>query len=191
VSGEAWLKKYGNDLENIGPNMNGCRYGIVVPKYVNIDEIKEMKKHLREFDGRIYSIERKTFIGAMAVDTVKRYELDGFDIAFGNEESMIAALDRCYKNKQWIAITGWQPHWKFGAYELKFLKDPMEVLGKEEYTGTLVRKNLKLEEPELYSLFKEFKLDVNALNIAVSKVHSGMSHENAAKELLDSMEKNQ
>ena len=82
-------------------------------------------------------------------------------------------------------------HWKFGAYELKFLKDPLEILGKEEYTGTLVRKNLKLENPELYSLFKEFKLDVEELNTAVSKVHSGMSHEDAAKELLASMEKNQ
>lgn len=191
ISGEAFLKKYGSALENIGPNMNGCRYGIVVPKYVTIDEIKDMKKHLSEFDSKIYSIERKTFIGAMAVDTVKKYELNGFNVDFGNEESMLKALDKCYKNKQWIAVTGWQPHWKFGAYELKFLKDPLEVLGKEEYTGTLLRKGLKSENPELYSLFKEFKMDVDALNTAVSKVHSGMSHEKAAKELLGLMEKNQ
>jgi ABC-type proline/glycine betaine transport system substrate-binding protein len=102
---------------------------------------------------------------------------------------MIKALDKCYKNKEWVAITGWQPHWKFGAYELKFLNDPLEVLGKEEYTGTLVRKGLDSENPELYSLFNEFKLDVASLNSAISKVHSGMSHVKAAKELLDSMEK--
>ncbi|KUO76513.1 MAG: hypothetical protein APF77_04540 [Clostridia bacterium BRH_c25] len=191
VSGEAFLKKYEKDLENIGPNMYGCRYGFVVPKYVTIDGIKDMKNHPKEFAGKIYSIERKTFIGAMAVDTVKQYGLDGFSIDFGNEDSMVEALDKCYKSKQWIAITGWQPHWKFGAYELKFLEDPLEVLGKEEYTGTLVRKSLVTDNPGLYSLFKEFKLDVAALNTAVSKVRNGMSHENAARELLDSMEKDQ
>ncbi len=189
ISGETFLKKYGDSLENMGPNMHGCRYGIIVPKYVTIDDIKDMGKHFREFEGKIYSIERKTFIGALAVETVKKYELDGFDISFGNEDSMLKALDKCYKNRQWIAITGWQPHWKFGAYELKFLNDPKEILGKEEYTGTLVRKGLDSENPELYSLFKEFTLDVAALNSAISKVHSGMSHEKAAKELLDSMER--
>lgn len=187
VSGESFLTKYGSDLENIGPNMHGCRYGIVVPNYVDIGEIRDMRKHFKEFGGRIYSIERKTFVGALALEAVKKYELEGFEISFGSEDSMLKALDTGYKNRQWIAITGWQPHWKFGAYELKFLDDPQEVLGKEEYTGTLVRKGLAEDSPELYSLFKSFKLDVAALNTAISKVHSGMDHEKAAKELLDSI----
>lgn len=191
LSGESFLKKYGEELENLGPNMYGCRYGLIVPKYVNIDGIEDMKNHVREFGGRIYSIERKTFIGAMAADMIKQYRMDGFSVDFGNEDTMLEALDKGYKNKQWIAITGWQPHWKFGAYELKFLKDPMEILGKEEYTGTLIRKGLAAENPELYSLIKNFKLDVAALNTAISNVRSGMSHEYAAKELLDYMENNQ
>ncbi len=191
ISGEGFLKKFGKDLENIGPNMHGCRYGLIVPRYVNIDSIEAMKHYGSEFGNRIYSIERKTFIGAMAADVVKKYGLDGFTIDFGNEDSMLAALDKCYKNKQWIAITGWQPHWKFGAYDLKFLEDPREVMGKEEYTGTLVRKGLAAEDPELYSLFRGYKLEVELLNAALSKVRNGMSHEKAAVELLDSMSKYQ
>ncbi len=191
VSGDEFLKKYGNDLENKGPNMHGCRYGIVVPKYVDIDGISEMKNHLREFEGRIHSVERKTFIGTMAADAVKQYGLDGFTVDFGNEDSMLEVLDKCYKDKKWVAITGWQPHWKFGAYDLKFLKDPMEVLGKEEYTATLVRKDLKADNPSLYSLFEEFKLDIDALNTAVSKVRNGMSYRDAATELLNQMDNNQ
>jgi methyl-accepting chemotaxis protein len=186
VSGEAFLEKYGKHLENIGSNMQGCRYGLVVPGYVPIEGIGDMRLHGREFGERIYTMERKTFIGAMAADMVKHYELDSFTVDYGNESTMLEALDRCYKNKQWLAITGWQPHWKFGAYDLKFLSDPKGIFGKEEYTGTLIRKELKNEDPELYSLLKGFRLDINALNIAISKVHSGMTHEAAAKELLDS-----
>jgi ABC-type proline/glycine betaine transport system substrate-binding protein len=75
----------------------------------------------------------------------------------------------------------------FGSYELKFLKDPKETMGPEEYTATIVRKGLKEEYPELYLLFKEFRLDIGALNLAISKVHSGMTREKAANELVDSM----
>jgi len=191
ISGAAFLEKYGDGLENAGPNMYGCRYGLVVPAYVNIDGIADMKQLAGKFGGRIYSVERKTFIGAMAADVVKQYGLDEFTIDFGNESTMLAALDKCFRNKQWIAITGWQPHWKFGAYDLKFLKDPLAVMGKEEYTGTLIRKDLQTDDSQLYSLFKGFKLEVSALNTAISKVRGGMSHKAAARELADLMEKNQ
>lgn len=187
VSGEVFLKRYEKDIENLGPNMYGCKYGIVVPQYVAIDNIEDMKKHANEFDCKIYSIERKTFVGSLAVEAVKQYELSGFEIVFGNEESMLGILEKKYRNREWVAITGWQPHWKFGAYELKFLKDPKEILGKEEYTGTLVRKGLKEENYELYSLFKEFKIDIEALNTAISKVHNGMSHDKAAAEIVDTL----
>lgn len=191
VSGAAFLEKYGKELEAAGPNMHGCRYGLVVPAYVGIDSIYDMKHHAGKFGDRIYSIERKTFIGAMAADIIRQYGLDEFTVDFGNENTMLAALDKCFRGRQWIAITGWQPHWKFGAYELKFLKDPLEVMGKEEYTGTLIRKGLRTENPQLYSLFKDFRLDVSALNTAISKVRSGMSHQMAARELAALMEKNQ
>ncbi|MGE5632696.1 MAG: glycine betaine ABC transporter substrate-binding protein [Caulobacteraceae bacterium] len=189
ISGEAFLKEYGQKLENLGPNMQGCRYGIIVPQYANINDIKDMEKYAEEFGKKIYSVERKTFIGAFALETVKQYNLDSYEIVFGNEDSMIKMLEEKYRKKQWIAITGWQPHWKFGAYDLKFLSDPKEVLGKEEYTATLVRKDLRLENPELYSIFKDFKIDVSALNTAISKVRNGMSHSEAALELINGLEK--
>lgn len=189
ISGAAFLEKYGKDLENMGSNMNGCRYGIIVPKYVNINNIADMKKYAGQFSGKIYSIERRTFMGKLAAEVVKQYGLEGYEVVYGNEDSMMQALEEGYRNKRWVAVTGWQPHWKFGAYELKFLDDPKEVLGKEEYTATLVRKSLKEENPALYKLFREFKLDVSDLNVAMSKVRSGMSYEKAAVELLDSMNK--
>lgn len=187
ASGKEFLEEYGGSLENLGPNMHGCKYGIVVPKYVTIDKIEDMRLHAKEFKNKIYSIERKTFVGTLAAEVVKQYELNEFEIDFGNEKTMINALEKAYSNKEWVAITGWQPHWKFGAYELKFLDDPKGILGQEEYTATLVRKGLKEENKELYSLFKDFKLDINMLNKAVCKVHDGMPAKQAAIEIVDNM----
>jgi methyl-accepting chemotaxis protein len=187
LSGKAFMEKYQKDFEYLGPNMHGCKSGIIVPRYVSIDRIEDMNKHVREFGGRIYSPERKLYTGMQLINTINEYSLAGFEPDFGTENTMLEALDKRYKNKEWVAVTGWQPHWKFGFYELKFLQDPKETMGPEEYTATIVRKGLKEENPELYSLFKEFRLDVAALNLAISKVRSGMSHEKAAMELLDSI----
>ncbi len=183
-SGKAIFEAYQPQLEYLGANMYGCRYGIIVPEYVPIKGIHEMKKHADAFEGKIYSVERKTFVGSFAVETIRKYELNGFDVAYGNEKTMLEKLDEHYKQGKWIAITGWQPHWKFGTYKLKFLDDPQKVIGEAEYTATLVRKDLKAEYPELYKAFTEFKLDIKSMNHAINKVHNGMSHQQAALELI-------
>lgn len=185
LSGKTFMEKYQKDFEYLGPNMHGCKSGIIVPKYVTIDRIEDMTKHAREFGGRIFSPERKLSTGMQLINTINEYGLAGFEPDFGNESTMLEALDKRYKNKEWVAVTGWQPHWKFGFYELKFLRDSKETMGPEEYTATIVRKGLREENPELYKLFKEFKLDIQALNTAICKVHMGMPRSKAASELVD------
>lgn len=186
-SGAPFMEEYGSSLEALGANMYGCKYGIVVPDYVTIDSIEEMKNHARDFGGRIYSIERKASISGLVMDTLNKYGLHGYEVDFGNEESMLHALGKRYKEKQWVAIAGWQPYWIFGEYSLKILADPKKTMREEEYTGTLVRKGLSGDNPELYALIKNFKIKVQDLNVAIGKVRRGMSHRQAAIELLDSM----
>jgi len=184
-AGASIMKQYKEDVEDLGANMKGCKLGIVVPKYVTIDSIGEMKNHSKAFGGRIYSIERMATTGEALLNTIEEYNLHEFSPDFGNEESMLRMLEQKYNNKEWVAITGWQPYWIFGKYDLKILKDPSQTQREEEYTATLVRKGLKQENPELYKLFTEFKLDVQDLNEAIFKVHNGMRPEKAAQELLD------
>nr|WP_052361584.1 glycine betaine ABC transporter substrate-binding protein [Geomicrobium sp. JCM 19038] len=64
--------------------------------------------------------------GSVMMDTTEEalvhYGLDDWTLTSSSEGAMVAALDTAYQNEDPIIITAWQPHWKFNAYELKFLK---------------------------------------------------------------------
>jgi glycine betaine/proline transport system substrate-binding protein len=74
----------------------------------------------------------------------------------GSGATMTAALKDAIKNKKWIVVTGWTPHWKFARWELKYLDDPKGIYGGEEYIGTIVRKGLKEDMPEVYAVLDNF-----------------------------------
>ena len=185
---DAYLaKKYENRLESLGSNLKGCKMGMVVPSYVTINNITEMKNYASKFNNKIYTLQRRTGVGQLAREVLKAYDLHSFDIDYKDEEVMLQALDKAIKNKEWVVVTGWQPHYKFGVYDLKFLTDPKEIFGKEEYCTTLVRKGLREENAELYQVFKNFELDMNLVNKALSEIHKGTSVKDAALKCVDSV----
>ena len=74
----------------------------------------------------------------------------------GSGAMMTAMLGNAIKKKEWIVVTGWAPHWKFGRWDLKILKDPKGVFGAEETINTIVRKGLKKDMPDVYAFLDEF-----------------------------------
>jgi glycine betaine/proline transport system substrate-binding protein len=69
---------------------------------------------------------------------------------------MTAALGNAIKKDEWVVVTGWTPHWKFARWKLKYLEDPKDLYGGEEYIGTIVRKGLKKDMPKVYSFLDKF-----------------------------------
>ena len=53
-------------------------------------------------------------------------------------------------------VTGWTPHWKFSAYDLKYLEDPKGTLGGAENIKTIARKGLEEDMPEAYKILDRF-----------------------------------
>jgi ABC-type proline/glycine betaine transport system substrate-binding protein len=35
---------------------------------------------------------------------------------------MVASLDKAIRDKEWIVVTGWKPHFKWSQNDLKYLK---------------------------------------------------------------------
>ena len=69
---------------------------------------------------------------------------------------MAAALQDAIKNHEWVVVTGWTPHWMFARWKLKYLDDPKNIYGGEEYISTIVRRGLKKDMPEVYTVLDKF-----------------------------------
>jgi glycine betaine/proline transport system substrate-binding protein len=35
---------------------------------------------------------------------------------------MVASLEKAIRDKEWIVVTGWKPHFKWAQHDLKYLK---------------------------------------------------------------------
>lgn len=46
----AYMEQFGDDLENLGPNLEGTILGLVVPEYVDIDSIEDLKTNADKFN---------------------------------------------------------------------------------------------------------------------------------------------
>ena len=66
-------------------------------------------------------------------------------------------LGDAIRNEEWIAVTGWTPHWMFARWDLKYLEDPEGVFGEAEEIHTLTRVGLKEDMPEVYAFLDNFQ----------------------------------
>lgn len=98
--------------------------------------------------------------------------------------AMTSTLGKAIKHKQPIVVTGWQPHWMFTKYKLKFLKDPKHVFGKTESIHTIARRGLKKDSPEAYTVLDRFKWTPSDMSAVMLKVNAGTEPQKAAAQWL-------
>lgn len=176
----AWLpgthkhfyEKYKDQIVDLGPNLEGAKIGLVIPDvspgrqtggmgqrnrpYIDIDSIPEINESASKFSGRIVGIDPGAGIMKKTREAIKTYGLDEMRLIEGSEVAMTAELARAIQRKEWIVVTGWKPHWMFGRWTMKFLKDPKNVYGGEEHINTITRKGLKEDMPKVYSFLDKF-----------------------------------
>lgn len=94
-------------------------------------------------------------------EALDHYGLDEWTLTSSSEGAMVAALDSAYQDEEPIIITAWQPHWKFNAYDLKFLEDPEEVVTVENDVHTLVRNGLEEDLPYVHQFLDQFQFELD------------------------------
>jgi len=120
-----------------------------------------------KFEGKIIGIDPGAGIMKATGDAVEQYGLD-YEVVEGSDATMAAALKQAIDNKEWVAVTGWTPHWKFARWDLKFLEDPKKVYGEAETINTIVRKGLKADMPDVYAVCDNFKWDGKQIGSAMA-----------------------
>lgn len=144
----AWLpvthgfywENYQDKLINLGKNFDGAKIGLVVPSYVEIDSIEELNANARKFRSLIYGIDPGAGIMAATDDALDAYNLN-LSVIDSSDAAMVIQLGQAIANEEWIVVSGWVPHWKFDAYDLKFLEDPLNIYGDAESINTIARQD--------------------------------------------------
>jgi glycine betaine/proline transport system substrate-binding protein len=105
---------------------------------VTINSIEELNAN-KEFKGEI--IGGGAGIHANTVKAIDLYGLD-YEQITSSGPAMVASLDKAIRDKEWIVVTGWKPHFKWSQNDLKYLKDPKGVYPKDACT-IISRRDLK------------------------------------------------
>ena len=180
VTHDAYYEQTRDDVENLGPNLDGARIGWVVPSYVTINSIEEMNEYRDEFGGEVTGIDPGAGIMSASEEALEEYDLD-FNLLSGSDAAMTAALERAIDREEWIVVTGWTPHWKFASYDLKYLEDPRKIFGEEEHIGTFVHPGLNEKSSDVYQLLDNFYWTPEEIGVVMGYIEDGMDPMEAAR----------
>jgi len=179
-----YMKQVKDQVEDLGPSMEGAKIGLVVPDYVAVDSIADMNAVKDKFDGKIIGIDSGAGIMKATEAALKDYNLD-YELVEGSEGTMIASLKQAIENNKWVVVTGWTPHWKFARWDLKYLDDPKKDYGEAETINTIVRKGLKEDMPDAYTLFDNFAWSPEDLASAMGLAEDMGNSEEAARKWVE------
>ncbi len=151
-----YYERVKDNVENLGPIVGGAKLGWVVPSYVTAESIADLNDYAAQFNNRIIGIDPGAGLMRLSEEAIEEYGLDRFTLMEGSDATMTAALGNAVDRNEWVVVTGWSPHWKFGVWDLKYLDDPKGIMGDEERIHTIVRQGLKDDMPEVYNFLNNF-----------------------------------
>ncbi|GEN56498.1 hypothetical protein GCM10012290_12400 [Halolactibacillus alkaliphilus] len=185
----AWLpathgdlyEEHKDNLVGLGPNLEGAQVGLVVPEYMeDVHSIADLADFTDEFGGTITGIEPGAGVVQAAEQSLEDYNLEDWTVATSSSGAMATVLGQAYGNEEPIVVTGWTPHWKFAAYDLKYLEDPEGSFGGAETIETFVRQGFEEDSPAAYEILDNFFWEPIDMETVMLEVTDGATPEEAA-----------
>lgn len=187
----AWLpnthapqfEQYGDQMEDLGPNLEGAQLALTVPAYMDVDSIADLTD---EANQTITGIEPGAGVVASAQEAVEVYDnLSDWQVLTSSSGAMTTELGTSIANEEEIVITGWTPHWMYQSYDLKNLEDPEGVMGEEETINTMVRTGLQEDMPEAYQILDNFYWEMDDMESVMMAINEGADPQAAAQAWVD------
>ena len=161
VTHASYMKKYGDDLEDLGAWYDGAKLTFAVPEYSKLESIADLKGKAADYDGKIIGIEP----GAGLTETTKKsvmpaYGLEGdYTLVESSTTAMLAELKKATDAKKDIVVTLWRPFWANSEFPVKDLEDPEGALGESETLNAIATDGFSDEHSDVADMFANFKLD--------------------------------
>jgi glycine betaine/proline transport system substrate-binding protein len=119
-------------------------------------------------------------------DVIDMYDLD-FTLISSSGPAMTSALQGAVSDEEWIVVTGWQPHWMWAEWDLKFLKqDPDKVVWEEGNIHIMGRSDIREVKPELAEFLSNMHFTTEQIGDLMLQVrNSDASEEEIAREWME------
>lgn len=128
--------------------------------FIGCEEEEEAETVADLFDREIIGIEPGAGIMGATEEALETYDsLAEYELIDSSDAAMSASLIDAADDEEWIVVTGWTPHWKFGTVDLKFLEDPEDCYGEAETINALVREGFEDDHPDVAEFLDEFLID--------------------------------
>ncbi|MCB2411951.1 glycine betaine ABC transporter substrate-binding protein [Demequina sp. TTPB684] len=161
-----YLDEFGDDIEEVGAWFDSAALTVAVNADAPIDSLAELSDPAvaAEFDNRIVGIEPGAGLtGAVQDNVIPTYGLEDMEFLTSSTPAMLAELDSAMADGENIIVTLWEPHWAYGAYDLKNLEDPEGTLGDAESIYTYSRTGFATDFPEVAEWMGNFTMSSDLL----------------------------
>lgn len=184
-----YMEKVGSDVVNLSMLYTHARLGWAVPAYVpesEVSSIADLKKPSvnEKLDGTITGIDPGAGLTRLSKKALEEYGLDDYNLLISSGAAMTAALERAVRRDEWIVVTAWSPHWMFGAFDLRYLKDPKGVLGSFERVHAVARKGFYQDNVDVAGFIGRMYLPIDDLQAAMYDAQQ-TSYEEAVTNYID------
>jgi glycine betaine/proline transport system substrate-binding protein len=170
---QALLDRFAGDVDHLGPWFLGkTKQGMAVPAYMDVRSIDQLNDTDAEL---IYGIEPSSVMEhKVGEEVIPAYGLKQKLVA-GPTAGMLAEVENLYATREDFVFLAWSPHWMNQRYDIRYLKDPKDAMGPTNdpaKCSTIVRGDLREEDPEAYALMDALELteeQINSLELEINK----------------------
>lgn len=179
-----YMELYGDQLDLLGVNYTPARTGLVVPDYMEIDNMEQLRA---SYDGPIVGIDSTAGIMRFTREALDAYYLPN-ELLVLSEEEMTNKLRTAVQRQEDIVITGWEPHWIFFRYDLRFLEDPQMVYMAEEQIYSIARTGFAEEFVHVATFLDRMVLTERQMNSLLFEMHLSSDPLEGVKKWIESNE---
>ncbi|PKM90835.1 MAG: hypothetical protein CVU87_00840 [Firmicutes bacterium HGW-Firmicutes-12] len=156
---ETYHEKYSDKYELGSAIFSDAPVGWVIPKYVEVDSIADLKGNEELVNGKLIGFEPGSGMMLVSQEIIDGYGLD-LELVSGTMASMMAEADYAIKHEEPIVFLGWRPHTMIRKYDVEILADPDGYWELDsEYWG--IRQGFNDYAPDMYNYCKNFEMSID------------------------------
>ena len=182
------------DVESVTTNLEEATFSIAVNReaceagVTSHEDLAEFADRFEESGTpTIYGLEPGNDGNQVVLDMIEndQYNLGDWELIESSTNGMLSEVDRRLGDGEWVAWTGWEPHWMNNRYDMCLLEDPEEAWGGQSHVETLVNNEFPEQFPELYTFFEQMVVTPEIQRELIDGIdNSGLSPEEFALQWL-------